>query len=567
MSSKTYLYKVYEGENYLGMLAPDKVISDFSYSQDINNAGTEINITLGYGLDDVGATVDSDTVTDENDLDITDEFGSAILAFEDYVFTTVDVNLGRRIVVTLFYENAINGTEVFDGIITTWRSDETAQTIELTVQSNGVQLDNYLIATPPGTLLVSQELNGGSGWTVRTAPPDALFNYALVLGQTFTVPSNTTVSKFELWVWKQSGYAGTPMARLTLQYGTPDNPGSVISTVKRTITSSSTSWVAFSLPESVQLLTATTYSITLTVEDIPATAFIAWGFKPSNPYANGAVYQYLYATGWTTTTDDFQFRIYSGNNNIGRAFPSQDPSAILRSLISAYSDSGGLITYDSTSIDDTNSIVQYTFKANTVFDGVRKVVELAPANWYWYVDPGTNLLHFHRIGTNPDHTFTVGEHIMNLNIARTLDDVTNLTYFTGGDTGSSKLALLTANPGSSSKYGQWLQLMNDNRVTDSDTAEILSRGAINQNSSPVFRTEVEILAKKYDIETIQLGDIVCFSNANDFVTSLRLLVAGISRRPDSVKLRLATNPPSVSHRIEDIKRNLDNLYNVDNTGI
>jgi hypothetical protein len=46
-----------------------------------------------------------------------------------------------------------------------------------------------------------------------------------------------------------------------------------------------------------------------------------------------------------------------------------------------------------------------------------------------------------------------------------------------------------------------------------------------------------------------------------------LQITSIDRTPDKVSLRLDSLPPTVSHRIEDIKRNLDNLQTINNPDV
>ena len=59
---------------------------------------------------------------------------------------------------------------------------------------------------------------------------------------------------------------------------------------------------------------------------------------------------------------------------------SKDPSDILREVLDNYQSQGGRLTYDS-SIETTGTEVSYTFKSTTIYDALKKCLELAPAGW------------------------------------------------------------------------------------------------------------------------------------------------------------------------------------------
>lgn len=564
MAAKRYLYKVYKAGVFSGVL-PD-VVSDFSYSQDINTAGPQLTITLATTLTEAGATETIETVQDDSGSDVTDEFGQSIYSSLVYDFTNTPIDLGNRIVVYAYYDDAVNGIVVFDGLVSTWEVDTVAGTITLTVLSYGVQLDNYLIAVVPGTAVVGQTQREFLRF-IYSASPDGSA-YQIADGQTFQLTADTKVAGINLRIAKDSAYAGTPTARLTLQSGTPDSGSSVISSVARPVINDELSvdaFVLFTFPTPVDLLASTTYSFTVTVENTPSSTHVSVGYKGSDVFSSGQEYYKLSTTGWTSAANDLVFQVIAGEGNAYGNYLSQDPSEILRSILDNYQGFGGIVDYSTTSIDNTGTTVTYAFKGNTVFEGVRKVLELAPANWYWYVDPGTNLLHFHRSSPIAQHTFYNGKHLTAFKLGNTLDEMKNIVYFSGGDTGAGiNLVRQDSNTSSTTKYGNWLQRESDNRVTLDSTAATISRSIINQFSSPVFRTEIEVASAVYDIETINLGDMVAFRGFDSFTNSLLLQVAGVSRTKSTVKLRLATNPPSVAHRIEDIRRNLDNLYTVAN---
>ena len=246
-------------------------------------------------------------------------------------------------------------------------------------------------------------------------------------------------------------------------------------------------------------------------------------------------------------------------------YNSYDPSDILKNIIDLYTTDGGIVSYDTTTIDDTNTVVSYTFNTSTTLDGVKKSLELAPSDWYWYLDMRNNLIHFHDRPNTPKHTFVLGKHIKELDIEQYIDDITNVIYFSGGDTGGgNNLYLKFTDPTSETNYRRGLKLYSDNRVTLTDSATIIAQSELERNSTPRYRSSVVILDRVYDIETIELGDLVTFRNFDNYVDELEMQVVGIDYNPNMVRLQLDTLLPRVSKRLEDIRRNLNKQETLSN---
>lgn len=60
----------------------------------------------------------------------------------------------------------------------------------------------------------------------------------------------------------------------------------------------------------------------------------------------------------------------------------------------------------------------------------------------------------------------------------------------------------------------------------------------------------------YDIESINIGDVVGFRNFDNYVDGLTMQIVGRSYTPDAVTLQLESMPLSVNKRLEDLRRNL-----------
>lgn len=261
----------------------------------------------------------------------------------------------------------------------------------------------------------------------------------------------------------------------------------------------------------------------------------------------------LTSYGW----DLDQFPITTSDGKTTVPFLSKDPSQIVKDAVDKFmADSSSYGTYttrDSLSIDDTGTVVSYTFRANTYKDVLEKTLELMPSNWYFRVGLGDNLVYYKERQATPQHLFYLGKHIKSLDLKGSIINSTNRVLFTGG--GEPNL-YIDRSEVPADRTRRTLKMMSDNRVTVLDSAEIIADGAIDGSNKRLFRTTIEILTKQYDIESISVGETVGFRNFGNEVDTFTMQILGLTYTPDSVQLQLETKPPTVSKRLQDITRNL-----------
>lgn len=261
----------------------------------------------------------------------------------------------------------------------------------------------------------------------------------------------------------------------------------------------------------------------------------------------------LSSYGW----DLDQFPITAANGDTTVTFNSYDPSQIAREAIDKFvADSSAYGTYThrtNESIETTGTVVSYTFRANSYKDVLAKVLELMPSNWYYYVDLGTNTVHFRERSVTPHHLFYLGKHIKALDLRGSILDTTNRVLFTGG---GDPALFRDTQEAPADRVRRSLQIYSDSRVTVPTSAEIISEGAIERGNKVQYRTTIEVLSNVYDIEGIDVGDVVGFRNFNNYVDALTMQVVGINYTPDVAQLQLETKPPTINKRLEDIYRNL-----------
>lgn len=241
---------------------------------------------------------------------------------------------------------------------------------------------------------------------------------------------------------------------------------------------------------------------------------------------------------------------------------SMDPGQVIMDTLDQMTGDGGIPTYDTGTVELVSDYVpgyevSYTYNVNTELEVIRKNLELAPTDWFWYYDMAQNNVHFHPRPSEPDHTFVLGKHILDLNLEQYIEELTNTVYFTGGEVSPGvNLFKKYVDTDSITDWRRGLQRITDSRVTDPVSAEIISESLINRAKEPRYRSNVRISDKVFNIESIRLGDLITFRNFGNFVDGLEMQVVRIDYTPDFVQLQLDTLLPSVPKRLEDVKRNL-----------
>ena len=284
-------------------------------------------------------------------------------------------------------------------------------------------------------------------------------------------------------------------------------------------------------------------------------------------------------------------------------FYSQDPSDIMKGVIDLYRERGGInLNYGATgakfdqdffdqsyfaeeTVDDTGTVVSYTFNHDTLKEAMDKVIELCPENWFWFVDPNGIVYLKETDFTLTDHKAVIGRDISYLSLEKSIENVTNAVFFTGG--GDPSLFIKYERNSSISTYGRIERKMQDGRVTLEDTADYIARRQLNRNETPEARALLTILDnngddpdKGIDIESVRVGQTIRPRNIveNESNISLwdvmewdtdvwdetlssqitqNLLIVSIQYEPGKITIEASNRLPEISKRIEDVRRNLD----------
>lgn len=556
---KTYKYKVFNKDrNYLGYL--DNVVSDFSYSQDINTTACQSLIEVNASAD--VSSIPVEPIEDEVYDDILDEQNNIVYEerAQDIVGTTNPnalIQENNIIEVYEFDELEPNGRLVFDGYIQEWKAvfngGSGQDRIEFTLVSRSIDMQDYVLSGGD-TLIDSASTadlqNQGQTYGLFVYQKIRFSSSQNIDKLKFTM-DNTTGTGATLSVWV---YKGNPLldsytvisgtgtysvgvtnvleatgSAITLDAGTAK--GQKISTLSNTVTFIGGQdyyiLVGKGSDKGGGLPGLKVYGGTS-----PGGAFREYyyiepninnvGYSPTLVASYAMALELIQAGGNTTTT-----------------YTSEDPSDMLTQSLDNYVGQGGVVNYNGNSIDLTGLSLSYTFVVATMLEVLKRIKSFSPSDFYYYVNPATNIIYFKQTGSSAQHRFIRGRHLEQLEISATVENVVNEIYFTGGLVGSTNLFKRYTNASSITAQGRRrLQLRTDNRVTLSATADRIAQSVLDENAGIVYSSPVTILTSTYDTSTINVGDIVKIEGFGNFVDYLLLQVARIRRSPDRVDLTL-----------------------------
>ena len=273
-----------------------------------------------------------------------------------------------------------------------------------------------------------------------------------------------------------------------------------------------------------------------------------------------------------------------GSGDTTKTYSTVPVSDIIQDLLNLYN---GLISANVNTIDPTPDSPTYTFRYITYFDAIKKCLELAPAYWYWYINPN-NLLHLHPVDWDTiDHNLFLGKEISSVNAKKSLEDFYSDVYFLGGKTAGANLYRKYINTSAQDEFKERHYQMRDTRVTTASTADSMANKYLNEHASALSEMTVKVIdqsvdkSKGYDIETFKPGDVVRVTEPqSEFIQSLwdqvdwddffwdfdviesfnqTMQIQSIQYKFDHAVLKLATRPEEIDERINNIDRNLEVL--------
>ncbi len=461
--TKTYQYKIYDTNwNFLGVW--DDVVSNFGYSQEINTAGSAINVTLARNSD-TGSTTYDVIANDAGDPLITDD-GTTIAAETETLNaigpgTNVDLNLNVKIYEFSSNNLTISGDLVFTGYISMYTSQygSTENTV-VSIFSYGADLDNYLLMDGLNTRVPYLSMDPSN--ILRNSLSKFNTDGGIVTYSNATLATRTNLVQnpsFEVAFSDVTGYGAATVTRDTTEFRT--------GAYSAKVTTSGLGLRGLRVTSYINVTVGNTYTLSAYIK-CPAGQMVyleIGGYNASSSYTEGDYFGFTNNSGgwerismeWQMadpTTTKAKFWIYNEDDAQDAPIFYVDDimfeaSDTLQPYFSgATADSTGVdnawtgtanaststqtYTFSEATIADTGTLVSYTFNANTMLEVIKKCLELAPTDWFFYTDLATNKLYFQPRPSTPKHLFYLGKHILGLSLEKTMEGITNDVLFTGG---------------------------------------------------------------------------------------------------------------------------------------
>jgi hypothetical protein len=555
---KRYLYKMSDPDsNYLGVLP--NVLSEFSFPQDINSAGSSINIEVGISPDT--AALDTDYLVTESGDKIITESGEYLrlerkpdaLAVGTNTDPFILIRNGNKVAVYEYSYYYPNGKLMFTGQINRIEAafgGDGDDKMKMTVISDGQDLDNLVARGAPFTY--TADVSQTSQNTYVTVSQESKGSSWNRYGQTWaTGVGITNIGAITLLL------QGAANVTVTVQDGLN---GTVLGSVTQAVdTAGAITAIQFAMANLITSTAATSYFLAVSVDGGQSINVYC---SSANPYANGQMYLSSYGGGGgggysVVSGYDLYFVTATGLATTTATYTSKDPSTeMLKPIIDDYRLRGGLINYASGTVDATALSITYTFNTNTILEALKAIASLAPNGFYWWVDLGTNTLYFKNASTTADITLVRGKHLKDINLVMSIENVKNQMLFSGGPTAGVNLYKQYQDQTSISRYGIRLERKSDNRVTIANTADAIGSSFVSENKNETYETTVTVMDRTMDITTLTPGKIIGLRGFGTFMDSITMQIVRREYHPEYVVLTLGVLPVRMNDEVEQTTRGL-----------
>lgn len=558
-------YKMFSREGrYLGLLP--NVSSPFGFSQDKDSAGSTIEVTCGYKAENTVTTEplltdDDDEILTDDDLPILAESTDIVLAEGASTNDAIFKNSNRLQVWVYNYWHP-NGKLMFSGQVNKvgFQYGGGNSSVKLLVISDGVDLNNFIARGFPFSYTTDVTQSSQNGYvTVTQDSKGAGWNR---YGQTWlTGGAVTNVGAITLKL------LGTANVTLSLYDGLPGFGGNLLGSVTKAVANGAAADVQFEFPQLITVSPSTEYFMAVSVNN--GKSVRVYRHSTSSTYPNGTMYNSSYSGGsggglYYATTGDFYFITKSGVPTTTTTYTADDPTTEMMSgILADYNARGGLITQRD--FEATGLSITYTFIMATIYDALRKVIELSPTGFYSYIDLGTAEMDILQQTDTADFTVVRGKDVNQLDIVLSIENVKNYLLFTGGETAPNvNLYRDYQDSESASFYGLRTVARTDNRVTTSATADAIGNTFVEEESDETQETSITIPVTAMDTTLLVPGKNIGFRNFGSFIDSMVLQIVRREFNTKAVTLTLGRLPVRMNDQIQRINRGLLNEQTVNN---
>ena len=257
--------------------------------------------------------------------------------------------------------------------------------------------------------------------------------------------------------------------------------------------------------------------------------------------------------------------ILKNGSTVSITYSNTDPSQMVKNIIDRYRAecTNPKINYTAATIEMTGQSNTYTFKLLTYADALTKCVELAPANYWWFVG-ADNVFYFQPKANLATHRFVFNKHFKKIEVFKNMEKVVNRVLFTNGLTGANAILKLYSDTDSSDDYDDRWEILNDSNIIDETTANNKGNAYLSKYKNADITTEVEIIDNNestagYDIESIKPGDTCSFLGLNEITSktfSGVLLIKSVSYTPDKASIEVESLQESIARSQNNLSKQL-----------
>jgi hypothetical protein len=519
-----------------------KALSDLEFTETINTPASSTTLTLPYSpLDvpehcDIGNFVEAyvnfyddgairnEPILDQNSDPIQDQNGDPIYG------VVIHGNVPERASILKF-----------SGYISSIDYDYDNETITLNLVSHGETASNSVVRGDIVQVPVLSQLlenanvaSGNSRQTFRLAKMTRVDVVALIVAysgggsSTLTIGTgNTVIATSNTFVWS----GGIGKGALNYRF---ENP--------------------------VYLEAGVTYWLKL--EGMP----INWYYQNTNVYSNGTRQAFVDGA-WENAAGDVYMVLSSSQRQLNLQI-SGDSQSVAADIFGKSLDLDYSPLYLE-EVEDAEYDINIGLNIDSAKNAINALYRQLPSGWFYSVDIGTSAVKIKNRNANPDHLFVFGRDFTEMKVTKDIDGIINDVYYIGGELveQGAKLTTRSFDVESISEYRQGLAIISNDKVTRYDTAALLSQNTISNNNEPRITTEITLSAARYNIETVQKGDVVKIVNGDRDVLRTTLVVAEIGYSPNSITISLDSAPRNLSRTIDAIQRDLQNKETAGAAGV
>ena len=270
----------------------------------------------------------------------------------------------------------------------------------------------------------------------------------------------------------------------------------------------------------------------------------------SNPYGNNA--RTYIGNSSTTRSRNLRLILFGRRYGLGIEYTNRRPSDMFGAVIDYAQRQGMLISRGDIADTGTGTELSYKFKNIKLTDALKKILGFCGPGYYFYCDFGTGQFHLKKYSASPDRYISdVGLSVKG-DIGPSAEKIINEVVFVGGKPpGSSQNILVVVRSGNPADRRVTARL-NDNRVTNVQTAKRIAQQYIDNNEAEVQSGKIEIVRNAdFDLEAVRPGEVIALNGLSAHLDSSNIRISRFKYQHDSLLAEIGYPLPRVGEVVPE----------------